>query len=52
MIIGEIVEVLIGLKDSNDDLSSREYQAVIEACNVLDRLPRLEEATTYAPVKN
>ena len=26
---------------------SRVEEAIIEACNLLDRLPRLEEATTY-----
>lgn len=49
MIIGEVVERLIGLKDSHDDLENTECQAVIEACNLLDRLPRLEEAITYEP---
>lgn len=52
MIIGEIVEVLINLKDQSEGLTSREYQAVIEACNVLERLPRMEEATTYAQIKD
>lgn len=52
MIIGEIVERLIGIKDSNEQLLSYEYEAILEACNLLDKLPRMEEATTYAPVKN
>lgn len=51
MKIGEIVERLIGIKDSHD-LPSFEYEAVLEACNLLDKLPRLEEANAYAPVKN
>lgn len=45
MIIGEIVEILISIKDSQK-AQSREEQALIEACNLLSRLPRLEEATT------
>ncbi|MFV0241454.1 MAG: hypothetical protein ACK5H4_15625 [Lacrimispora sphenoides] len=52
MIIGEIVERLIGIKDEHNDLFSGEYQAIIEACNLLAKLPRLEEATSYEPVKN
>lgn len=51
MRIGEIVELLIGLKDDLPALS-KEEEAVIEACNLLNKLPRMEEATTYAPVKN
>lgn len=51
MKIGEIVERLIGIKDSHD-LLSFEYEAVLEACNLLDKLPRLEEASTYAPIKD
>lgn len=47
MKIGEIVERLINLKDSRNDLVSTEYEAIIEACNVLDKLPRLQEAHTY-----
>ena len=52
MIIGEIVERLIGIKDDHVDLYSAESQAILEACNVLAKLPRLEEATTYEPVQN
>ena len=44
MKIGEIVEILIDIKDSQTVLS-REEKALIEACNLLARLPRLEEAT-------
>lgn len=52
MIIGEIVERLIGIKDGHDDLYSTEYRAIVEACNLLARMPRMEEATSYEPVKN
>lgn len=52
MTIGEVVERLIGLKDSHDDLLSSEYQAVIAACNVLEKLPGQEEVDGYEPVKN
>lgn len=48
MIIGEVVETLIYIKDS-PTLSDREREAVIEACNLLDKLPRLAEATEYEP---
>lgn len=45
MKIGEIVEILISIKDRQRILS-REEAAIIEACNLLSRLPRSEEATT------
>lgn len=48
MIIGEVVETLIYIKDS-PTLSDREREAVIEACNLLDKLPRLAETTEYEP---
>jgi len=48
MIIGEVVEILIRIKDQQKVLS-REEQALIEACNLLDKLPRMAEATTYEP---
>lgn len=48
MKIGEIVELLIGIKD-NQQVMSREEEALIEACNLLARLPRLQEAKTYSP---
>ena len=51
MIIGELVERLIRIKDDYS-LLSYEQEAIEEACNLLDRLPRLEEATEYAPLKN
>ena len=46
MLIGEIVEYLIGIKDDYPRGSAQE-EAVIEACNLLDKLPRMEEATQY-----
>ena len=46
MKIGEIVEELICVKD-NYDLYNREKEAVIEACNVLEQLPRLTDATEF-----
>lgn len=49
MKIGEIVERLIGIKNDYD-LLSFEYEAVLQACNLLDKLPRLEEATAYEPI--
>lgn len=52
MIIGDIVERLIGIKDEHNDLYSGEYQAIVEACNLLAKLPRMEEATSYEPVNN
>lgn len=52
MIIGEIVERLIGLKDGHSDLLSSEYEAILEACNLLDKLPRLEEAAAYESIKD
>lgn len=51
MKIGEIVEVLIGLRGNSPMLSEEEI-ALAEACNLLDKLPRMEEASTYEPVKN
>lgn len=41
MKIGEIVETLIYIKDHNA-LYGQEYEAVVEACNLLDKLPRLQ----------
>ena len=53
MIIGAIVEELIYLRDKyREDLTRHQDEAICEACNLLDRLPRMEEATTYEPVKN
>ena len=50
MVIGELVEILDGIRKRRDVLS-REEEAIIEACNLLDRLPRLEDAATYDPRK-
>lgn len=46
MKIGEIVEALIQIKD---DYGFGDYrrEAAEEACNLLDKLPRQEEARTY-----
>lgn len=52
MKIGEITARLIGLKDGHDDLLASEYEAIIEVCNLLDKLPKMEEARTYEPVKD
>jgi hypothetical protein len=51
MIIGEIVEILIREKDKYSHGDYRK-EAIEEACNLLDRLPPQEEATTYEPLKN
>lgn len=48
MKIGEIVENLIYIKD-HTALYGQEYEAVIEACNLLDKLPRLQKAAEYEP---
>lgn len=46
MKIGEIVEILIRIKD---DYRFGDYrrEALEDACNVLDRLPREQEAYAY-----
>lgn len=51
MIIGEIVEILIREKD-NYSFGDYRKEALEEACNLLDKLPRMEEATIYEPLKN
>lgn len=51
MKIGEIVEILIREKD-NYGFGDCRKEAMEEACNLLDKLPSQEEATTYEPVKN
>ena len=43
MIVGEVVEILIQMRD-NMVLDRRTDEAVCAACNILDELPRLEEA--------
>lgn len=50
MKIGEIVETLISIKDEQPVMSHWE-EALIEACNLLDKLPRMAEATEYEPQK-
>ncbi len=53
MIIGAVVEELIRLRDRlGDDLTRRQDEAICEACNLLDRLPNTEEATTYEPIRD
>ena len=49
MKIGEIVEILIRVKD---DYSYTDYrkQAIQQPCNLLHKLPRMEEAREYEPV--
>lgn len=49
MMIGEIVEILIREKD-NYTFGDYRKQALEEACNLLDKMPRMEEATTYEPL--
>lgn len=51
MFIGEVIEMLISLMEQVP-LMSREEKAINEACNFLDKLPRLERATTYEPFKD
>lgn len=42
MKMGELVEILIRVHDGAD-LSPREDEAVCEACNILDKFPRLAD---------
>lgn len=51
MKIGEIVEILIRVKDDYGYSDFRK-EAVEETCNLLDKLPAQEEATTYEPFKD
>lgn len=51
MKIGEIVEILIRVKDDYGYFDCRR-EAVEEACNLLDKLPRMEEAKDYEPIQN
>lgn len=51
MKIGEIVEILIRVKDDYGYGDFRR-EAVEQACNMLDKLPRMEEASEYEPVEN
>ena len=48
MKIGEIVEILIRIKD-NYGYSDYRREALEETCNLLDKLPRMEEAKDYEP---
>ena len=52
MKIGEIVEHLIRIRDNRNInyYTEQEDEALIEACNLLDKLPRMEEATEYKEV--
>lgn len=43
MIIGEVVEMLIFIRD-RCNLSFEEDEAVCYACNILDQLPRMQDA--------
>lgn len=48
MKIGELVERLIYLRDCHKyDLDRSEDRDLCEAINLLDRLPRMEEVSTY-----
>ena len=51
MKIGEIIEILIRIKDDYGNFDYRR-QAIEEACNLLNKLPRMEEAREYEPIKN
>lgn len=43
MIVGEVVEILIRLRDGHQ-LTMNEDNAVCYACNILDQLPSMVEA--------
>lgn len=43
MKIGELVEILIGIRD-NAALTDAENEAICAACNILDKLPRMGDA--------
>ena len=51
MTYSKIVEILIREKDNYTHGDYRK-RAIEEACNLLDRLPGMEEATTYEPLKD
>lgn len=51
MKIGEIVEILIRVKDDYDFFDYRK-KGIEEACNLLEKLPRMEEAREFEPIKN
>lgn len=52
MKIGEIVEHFIQIRDNRNInyYTEQEDEALIEACNLLDKLPRMAEATEYKEV--
>lgn len=53
MIIGAVVEELIYIRDKfRGDLTKQQDEAICETCNLMDRLPRMEEATTYEPIED
>ena len=53
MKIGEIVEIFIYHSSQYSTVySDFRKEAVEEACNLLDKLPAQEEATTYEPFKD
>ena len=53
MIIGAVVEELIYIRDKfRGELTRNQDEAICEACKLMDRLPRMEEATTYEPIKD
>jgi hypothetical protein len=49
MYIGQIVEQLIDIKNEQEPLSQDE-EALIEACNLLDKLPRTADGVEYLRV--
>lgn len=51
MKIGEVVEILIREKD-NYSFGDYRYEAIMNACRILEKLPRSEEADTYEPIQN
>ena len=51
MIIGAVVENIIRIIDGHEDLYSHEREALEEACVVMSKLPRLQEASTYEAIK-
>ena len=51
MKIGEVVEILSREKD-NYSFGDYRYEAIMNACRILEKLPRSEEADTYEPIPN
>lgn len=56
MKIGEVVEELIYLRDKfgryNGELTRQQDDAICQACNILAKLPNMEEAIGYEPLKD